>query len=99
MQGAQGIPGVNGSDGKTSYLHIKYSNDGGKTFTGNAGEDAGSYIGTCVDYNSADPTSVSAYKWAKIKGENGTNGRNTATVYLYPVSYTHLDVYKRQGVC
>lgn len=83
VQGAQGIPGVNGSNGKTSYLHIKYSNDGGKTFTGNAGEDAGSYIGTCVDYNSADPTTVSAYKWAKIKGENGTNGRNTATVYLY----------------
>ena len=26
--GEQGIPGVNGEDGKTSYLHIKYSNDG-----------------------------------------------------------------------
>ena len=32
-QGTQGIPGTNGANGKTSYLHIKYSNDGGKTFT------------------------------------------------------------------
>lgn len=29
-QGTQGIPGTNGTNGKTSYLHIKYSNDGGK---------------------------------------------------------------------
>ena len=27
-QGKQGISGTNGADGKTSYLHIKYSNDG-----------------------------------------------------------------------
>lgn len=73
-QGTQGIPGTNGTNGKTSYLHIKYSNDGGKTFTGNSGEDVGTYIGTCVDYNQSDPTSVGSYKWAKIKGEQGATG-------------------------
>lgn len=73
-QGKQGIAGTNGSDGKTSYLHIKYSNDGGKTFTGNSGEDIGTYIGTCVDYVKDDPTSVGSYKWAKIKGETGAKG-------------------------
>lgn len=73
-QGTQGIPGTNGTNGKTSYLHIKYSNDEGKTFTGNSGEDVGTYIGTCVDYNQSDPTSVGSYKWAKIKGENGQDG-------------------------
>lgn len=73
-QGTQGIPGTNGTNGKTSYLHIKYSNDGGKTFTTNGGEDVGTYIGTCVDYNSADPTTVGSYKWAKIKGETGATG-------------------------
>ena len=73
-QGTQGIPGTNGTNGKTSYLHIKYSNDGGKTFTGNSGEDVGTYIGTCVDYNQSDPTSVGSYKWAKIKGEQGERG-------------------------
>lgn len=73
-QGKQGISGTNGADGKTSYLHIKYSNDGGKTFTGNSGEDIGAYIGTCVDYAKDDPASVGTYKWAKIKGEAGAKG-------------------------
>lgn len=72
-QGKQGIPGV-GTDGKTSYLHIKYSNDGGKTFTSNDGEAVGTYIGTCTDFNSSDPTTVSSYTWAKIKGETGAKG-------------------------
>lgn len=77
-QGTQGIPGTDGTNGKTSYLHIKYSNDGGKTFTGNSGEDVGTYIGTCVDYNQSDPASVGSYKWAKIKGENGQDGQDGA---------------------
>jgi len=72
-KGEQGIPGV-GVDGKTSYLHIKYSNDGGKTFTANNGETVGTYIGTCVDYNSSDPATVTSYKWALIKGEPGATG-------------------------
>ena len=53
-KGTQGIPGTNGVNGRTSYLHIKYSNDSGKTFTGNSGEDSGTYIGTCVDYTQND---------------------------------------------
>lgn len=73
-QGTQGIPGTNGADGKTSYLHIKYSNDGGKTFTSNSGETAGDYIGQCTDFNRADPTTVGAYTWSKIKGETGAKG-------------------------
>ena len=74
LQGPQGTQGIPGTNGTTSYLHIKYSNDGGKTFTGNSGEDVGTYIGTCVDYNQSDPTSVGSYKWAKIKGEQGATG-------------------------
>nr|DAY97237.1 MAG TPA: tail protein [Caudoviricetes sp.] len=73
-QGTQGIPGTNGVDGKTSYLHIKYSNDGGKSFTANSGETAGDYIGQCVDFNSNDPTNVDSYTWSKIKGEQGPQG-------------------------
>ena len=75
-QGTQGIPGTNGANGKTSYLHIKYSNDGGKTFTGNSGEDVGSWIGQCVDFNVNDPTAVTSYKWSKIEGEPGNSGIN-----------------------
>lgn len=73
-QGTQGIPGTNGADGKTSYLHIKYSNDGGKTFTSNSGETVGDYIGQCTDFNRADPTTVGTYTWSKIKGETGAKG-------------------------
>ena len=78
-QGTQGIPGTNGADGKTSYLHIKYSNDGGKTFTSNSGEVPGTYIGICTDYNVGDPSSVGSYTWAKIKGDTGSKGDTGAT--------------------
>ena len=78
-QGIQGIPGTNGINGKTSYLHIKYSNDGGKTFTSNSGETVGDYIGICTDYNVGDPSSVGSYTWAKIKGDTGSKGDKGAT--------------------
>lgn len=68
-KGDQGIPGTNGSNGQTTYLHIKYSNDGGKTFTSNNGEDVGIYIGTYTDFNINDSSSVSSYTWNKVKGQ------------------------------
>ena len=72
--GTNGTDGSNGEDGKTSYLHIKYSNDGGVTFTGNNGEDSGAWIGIYVDYNINDSDDPSDYKWTKIKGEPGITG-------------------------
>lgn len=72
--GTNGTDGSNGEDGKTSYLHIKYSNDGGVTFTGNNGEDPGAWIGIYVDYNINDSDDPSDYKWTKIKGEPGVTG-------------------------
>lgn len=93
--GTNGTPGANGADGKTPYFHVKYSNDGGKTFTGNSGEDVGTYIGTCTDYNSADPTTVSSYTWARIKGDTGakgdpgTNGINGTSVTVKATSVTY----------
>ena len=77
--GTNGTPGTKGADGKTTYLHVKYSNDNGATFTANSGETVGTYIGTCTDFNSADPTTVSSYKWARIKGDTGAKGDKGAT--------------------
>ena len=74
IQGEQGLPGMNGDDGRTSYLHIKYSNDGGKTFTSNNGEDVGDYIGQYTDFEEYDKLDVKLYKWSKIKGEKGEQG-------------------------
>lgn len=82
-KGEQGIPGYNGTDGKTYYLHIKYSNDGGSTFTGNNGEDTGDYIGQYVDTESADSSTPSDYKWAKIKGDKGEQGLGIKRVTNY----------------
>lgn len=86
--GTNGTPGTPGADGKTPYFHVKYSNDGGKTFTANGGETAGTYIGTCTDYNSADPTSVGAYTWAKIKGEIGDSVSSITEEYYLSASNT-----------
>ena len=72
--GTDGIPGVNGIDGTTHYLHIKYSDDGGTTFTGNGGEDSGAYLGLLVDTTQADSTDVDDYTWSLIKGADGTDG-------------------------
>jgi hypothetical protein len=65
-------------DGQTSYLHIKYSNDGGRTFTANNGETVGDYIGECTDFNQQAPNSPSAYKWSRIKGDPGAPGNDGA---------------------
>ena len=81
-QGEQGIPGKNGENGKTSYLHIKYSDDGGKTFTDNNGETPGKYIGQYVDFTEADSIDIDDYTWMLIKGENGVDGVNGRTYIL-----------------
>lgn len=87
-KGEQGIPGV-GTDGKTSYLHIKYSDDGGKTFTSYNGETVGTYIGTYTDFNPSDSHDTSSYTWAKIKGDQGTEGIGVKQVQiLYYVHYS-----------
>ena len=86
FDGEQGIPGTNGVDGKTYYLHIKYSDDGGTTFTGNNGEDSGAYIGVLTDMTEQDSTNPSDYKWSLIKGEQG------ASVYNLGGWYSGLNV-------
>lgn len=74
VKGTDGVKGEKGADGQTSYLHIKYSNDGGKTFTANNGETVGDWIGTYVDFTELDSTNVTDYTWNKVKGEQGPQG-------------------------
>lgn len=85
-KGEQGIQGPKGSDGQTSYLHIKYSDDG-KTFTSNNGETPGKYIGTYVDFSEADSTVFNKYSWVKIEGPQGVQGPKGADGKQY---YTWL---------
>ena len=60
--GANGTQGPAGTDGKSSYLHIKYSDDG-ETFTDNDGENVGRYRGELVDFTEADSTNFDDYTW------------------------------------
>lgn len=63
--GKAGATGAKGDDGKTSYLHIKYSDDG-ETFTADDGETLGAWIGTLVDFTEADSLTFSDYTWKKF---------------------------------
>lgn len=75
--GENGIPGVNGSDGKTSYLHIAYANSSdGYTDFSTTNSDGKQYIGQYVDFTEQDSTNPYMYKWTKVKGENGQNGQD-----------------------
>lgn len=86
--GTNGTPGKDGATGKTTYFHVKYSNDGGKTFTANNGETVGDYLGTYTDFVEADSNSVSSYTWAKIKGTQGDRGPQGATGAQGPTGAT-----------
>ena len=62
------------TDSSNAYLHIKYSNDGGKTFTANDGDDVGSWMGIYTDNKAGSSLNVNDYKWAQIKGDTGEKG-------------------------
>lgn len=84
--GEQGIPGIDGENGQTSYLHIKYSDDG-SSFTANNGETPGVYMGVYVDFVQADSNVFADYTWSKIKGEAGKDGKGVQSVdVLYYLS-------------
>lgn len=68
--GQDGSPGQPGSNGLTSYLHIKYSEDG-VTFTPAddeyaLGEKPSAWIGQYVDYTEEDSENFDDYKWYKF---------------------------------
>lgn len=77
--GAQGIPGKPGVDGKTPYLHIAYSTaaDGSTGFSVTDPTEK-TYIGQYTDYTAADSTTPSKYTWTKIKGDKGATGAKGA---------------------
>lgn len=87
FNGEDGLPGVNGEDGKTSYLHIKYSDNGGLSFTANNGEDPGAYIGQYVDFVQKDSDNPTDYTWSLIKGESGAAGSDATTGEYYEYRY------------
>lgn len=70
--GPQGIPGV-GTDGKTTYLHIRYAPVQNPT-AAQMSKTPNKYIGTYTDFSGVDSTDPSKYTWAKFEGDQGAQG-------------------------
>lgn len=65
-------------DGRTPYLHLRYSDDGGITFTANHGKTGGKYLGQYSDFSPIDSESPADYTWTLLKGADGIDGVNGA---------------------
>lgn len=78
--GTQGIPGVKGEDGKTSYFHTAWANNstGTSGFSTTVSTDK-LYIGTYTDFTSADSTDSTKYNWVKVQGPQGPQGEDGVT--------------------
>lgn len=75
--GADGIPGTNGENGQTSYLHIAYANNSTGTLDFSTTNSTNkTYIGQYVDFIESDSNSPSKYNWTKIKGDDGQDGQD-----------------------
>lgn len=81
--GADGIPGTNGKNGQTSYLHIAYANNSTGTLDFSTTNSTNkTYIGQYVDFIKSDSNSPSKYNWTKIKGDDGQDGAPGRVYYL-----------------
>lgn len=54
-----------------AYLHVKYSDDGGQSFTAFGGEVPGKWVGTYCDYLIQDSNNVRDYFWKAVGGGDG----------------------------
>lgn len=73
--GANGIAGPRGADGRTTYVHFAYANSAnGQTNFSTSYFDGALYMGTLTDYTQADSTNYAAYTWSRLKGEKGDKG-------------------------
>ena len=67
--GAQGVPGKAGVDGKTPYVHFAYANSAdGRTDFSTTQTGSKRYLGTYTDYTVADSTDPARYKWVDMVG-------------------------------
>ena len=92
LDGTNGINGVDGSNGQTSYFHVAYADtiNGGGFSQSPSGKD---YIGTYVDFTTADSSTASDYSWKLIagaQGEDGTDGINGVNGDDGTTSYLHI---------
>ena len=104
-----GMKGEKGDDGKTSYVHIAYSNssDGGVDFSTTDPTNR-AYTGYYTDFEMIDSTDPSKYTWQRTKGEDGADGQlftgeteptdfNEGDIWYKVVSGKVTGVYEAKG--
>lgn len=89
--GANGVAGKAGADGRTPYLHIAYStsNNGSQGFSTTDSNNK-TYIGTYTDYTQSDSQDYRVYKWTLIKGSDGNGIANVTNYYLATAASTGI---------
>lgn len=72
-KGDKGTQGPKGDNGQTSYFHVAYADTstGGGFSQDSSGKE---FIGTYVDFNSADSSDPTRYTWVLMKGAQGEKG-------------------------
>lgn len=74
--GAQGVPGTKGADGKTPYFHTAWATNATGTTGFSVTESTGkTYLGTYTDFVQSDSTDPSKYNWVLIQGPKGADGK------------------------
>ena len=80
------VKGVDYFDGISSHLHLKYSNDGGETFTANNGTTPGTYVGIYLDTVAEDSNDPKRYKWTKLAGNDAVYYQLLLSGYVFKYS-------------
>ncbi len=75
IPGPQGVPGLDGVDGASVYIHYAYADsaDGSVGFSLTDGENK-LYMGIYSNLIEADSTNPESYEWTLIKGADGADG-------------------------
>lgn len=70
------LPGEPGADGKTSYVHIKYSAVENPQYSSQMTETPSKYIGLYTDFVKEDSTNPYMYTWTQLMGDDGKDGED-----------------------
>lgn len=73
-KGDQGIKGDPGADGKSQYVHIRYSTNANGSNMTDTPQSNTVYIGLANTTSPTAPATNASYTWSKFKGEPGQQG-------------------------
>ena len=78
-----GMKGEKGDDGKTSYVHIAYSNSSdGRVDFSTTDPTNRAYTGYYTDFEMIDSADPSKYEWQRTQGDSGDDGVGISTTII-----------------